>query len=183
VPYLHCPGCRLTIYKPRHLVRPSERCPRCDALLSRKPARLFSARPSSPATGDKATRPVAQRSPADPQTRHIRGNYRGRLHARRATANAALGGHGRRGATAVSARRHHPLRQARRDHSGHHPGAAIEPLALARTDGAAIAPAGTAGTDWTTGGSPVPGASIPNGNRYRTGTTWPRHRAAAPGSK
>jgi hypothetical protein len=43
VPYLHCPSCRLTIYKPRDVVRVSERCPRCGASLRRRPARLFQA--------------------------------------------------------------------------------------------------------------------------------------------
>ena len=59
VPYLHCPSCRLTIYKPRDLVRAPQRCPRCDAWLSRRPARLFRTLPATPMVTEKGTRPSA----------------------------------------------------------------------------------------------------------------------------
>ena len=41
MPYLHCPNCRLTLYKPRALVDSAERCPRCDTRLSQRPRSLF----------------------------------------------------------------------------------------------------------------------------------------------
>ena len=44
MPYLHCPQCRLTLYKPRALAGAAESCPRCGARLGQRPRRLFGAR-------------------------------------------------------------------------------------------------------------------------------------------
>jgi len=52
MPYLHCPGCRLTIYQAGDEVTFRPRCPRCDAFLSRRPARLFRALPARPGLMD-----------------------------------------------------------------------------------------------------------------------------------
>src|SRR6184192_3445645 len=41
MPYLHCPRCRLTLYKPRRLAQASEKCPRCSAPLQHRPRSMF----------------------------------------------------------------------------------------------------------------------------------------------
>jgi hypothetical protein len=41
MPYLHCARCRITVYKPRHLLQPAQKCPRCDAWLSTRPRPLI----------------------------------------------------------------------------------------------------------------------------------------------
>ena len=45
MPYLHCPHCRLTLYKPRAAAGRGERCPRCGTQLTRRPKRLFASAP------------------------------------------------------------------------------------------------------------------------------------------
>ncbi len=62
MPYLHCPDCRLTIYKPRALAGSAERCPRCDARLSHRPRRLFGEPDSVPVSSVRAERPPPPRA-------------------------------------------------------------------------------------------------------------------------
>jgi hypothetical protein len=41
MPYLHCPGCRLTIYEARMFAPGARKCPRCWSEMERKPTSLF----------------------------------------------------------------------------------------------------------------------------------------------
>jgi hypothetical protein len=63
MPYLNCPHCRLTVYTTGTSPHPEARCPRCDALLSLRPGRLFGAG-TVPARVEFAPKTAPVRRPA-----------------------------------------------------------------------------------------------------------------------
>jgi hypothetical protein len=64
MPYLACPGCRLTVYNPPTVAEP-EHCPRCGVRLAARARSLFASRfsrqPSGAQIADSLRRRVARR--------------------------------------------------------------------------------------------------------------------------